>query len=60
METNMTTIGPDTAHAHRWLIEEPNGPVSLGVCRVCKAEKIFRNWLEEGDFITNEEYRAAA
>jgi hypothetical protein len=55
---SLTAVRPD--HAHRWLIGEPNGPTSLGVCRICKAEKIFRNWLEEADFITNEEHRQAA
>jgi hypothetical protein len=51
---------PQRAHAHRWRIEEPNGPFSLGVCKICGAEKQFRNWLEETDFITNEEHRIAA
>jgi hypothetical protein len=50
----------EIAHAHRWRIEEPNGAFSLGVCKVCGAEKQFRNWLEETDFITNEEHRVAA
>jgi hypothetical protein len=47
-------------HAHRWRIEEPNGPVSHGVCKVCGTTKEFKNWLSEGDFITNEEHRIAA
>ena len=47
-------------HAHRWRIEEPNGRVSQGTCRICGAAKEFKNWLEEGDFITNEEHRLAA
>ncbi|MGE5597208.1 MAG: hypothetical protein ACM3S1_14385 [Hyphomicrobiales bacterium] len=59
-----TTFATDpqqnTNHAHRWLIEEARGPVSRGVCKVCGAEKEFRNWLEDGDFITNEEHRQAA
>ncbi len=47
-------------HAHRWLIEEPSGPMSRGVCKLCGANKEFKNWLSEGDFITNEEHRIAA
>lgn len=47
-------------HFHRWRIEEPNGPVSGGVCKVCGARKEFRNWLSDMDFITNEEHRSAA
>ena len=35
METTITAIQPD--HAHRWLIGEPNGPVSNGICKICKA-----------------------
>jgi hypothetical protein len=47
-------------HPHRWRIAEPNGLVSVGVCKVCGAEKQFKNWLADGDFITNEEHRQAA
>lgn len=47
-------------HFHRWRIEEPNGPTSTGVCKICGQTKQFKNWLAEGDFITNEEHRAAA
>lgn len=47
-------------HAHRWLIEEAHGPQSAGVCKICGAQKSFRNWLEDADFITNEEHRQAA
>ncbi len=47
-------------HMHRWRIEEPNGPTSHGVCKVCGTTKAFKNWLAEGDFITNEEHRTAA
>ncbi len=47
-------------HFHRWRIDEPNGPVSYGVCKVCGTTKEFKNWLSDGDFITNEEHRSAA
>jgi hypothetical protein len=47
-------------HFHRWRIDEPSGPQSTGVCKVCGAEKQFRNWLADMDFITNEEHRVAA
>jgi hypothetical protein len=47
-------------HYHRWRIEEPNGPISRGVCKVCGVEKQFKNWLSDMDFITNEEHRSAA
>ena len=51
---------PAEGHFHRWRIDEPNGPVSVGVCKECGATKAFKNWLADGDFITNEEHRAAA
>ena len=29
--------------AHHWEIESPNGPTSVGVCKVCGETKEFRN-----------------
>jgi hypothetical protein len=58
--TTQTTSSAPADHLHRWRIEEPNGPVSRGVCKTCGTTKEFKNWLAEGDFITNEEHRAAA
>ena len=49
-----------TDHAHHWLIEEAHGAESRGVCKRCGAIKEFKNWLEDSDFITNEEHRVAA
>lgn len=31
---------------HHWLIDSPGGPTSNGVCRICGAERQFRNYLE--------------
>jgi hypothetical protein len=47
-------------HFHRWRIDEPNGQFSLGTCKVCGTTKEFKNWLSDGDFITNEEHRVSA
>ena len=47
-------------HFHRWRIDEPNGPVSTGTCKVCGQSRQFKNWLSDMDFITNEEHRIAA
>lgn len=30
---------------HHWVIESPHGPVSAGVCKLCNAEREFRNSL---------------
>lgn len=46
-------------HAHHWVIEEANGPRSRGRCKRCGASREFKNWLEDSDFITNEEHRQA-
>ena len=46
-------------HFHRWRIDEPSGPVSVGTCKECGATKEFKNWLSDSDFITNEEHRVA-
>ena len=59
METKTTDL-TNTAHAHRWRIEEADGPVSRGICKSCGAERDFKNWIGETDFITNEEHRQAA
>ena len=31
---------------HHWVIESPDGPMSKGACRLCGAEREFRNYLE--------------
>ena len=55
-----TIISAVTDHAHHWVINEANGPISSGTCKRCGAGRLFKNWLEEGDFTTNEEHRIAA
>jgi hypothetical protein len=30
---------------HYWLIEPPNGPTSIGVCKICGATREFDNQL---------------
>lgn len=57
---DITTGAQPQAHAHHWIIEEASGPFSPGRCKKCGATKNFKNWLEDSDFITNEEHRLAA
>jgi hypothetical protein len=45
---------------YHWVIDEPHGATSLGCCKRCGQTRVFRNWLAEGDFITNAEQRVAA
>jgi len=28
---------------HHWLIESPQGPTSMGICKLCGSQKEFRN-----------------
>ena len=32
---------------HHWIIEEPTGPVSRGVCQQCEEVREFKNYIEE-------------
>ncbi|MDE2940606.1 MAG: hypothetical protein OXR67_17065 [Chloroflexota bacterium] len=32
--------------SHHWVIQEGDGPTSVGMCRVCGALKEFKNYLE--------------
>jgi hypothetical protein len=29
---------------HHWLIESPHGATSMGICKLCGAQREFRNW----------------
>jgi len=40
---------PETCQ-HYWVIEPPNGPISKGVCKLCSAEKNFRNWQTQKEY----------
>lgn len=65
-QTMLPTITLDDAvqtivdHAHHWVLGEPSGPLSVGTCKRCGAQRNFRNWLEEIDFITTDDERRAA
>ena len=39
---------------HHWLIEAAGGPTSKGVCRVCGAERQFRNSLDNAPWDNRE------
>lgn len=45
---------------HHWIIDEARGPRSDGRCKRCGSTRQFKNWLEDSDFITNEEHRVNA
>lgn len=54
------TMNDTAAHSHHWRIAEPNGQYSEATCVSCGAEKQFRNWLSESDYITRSEVGLAA
>ena len=35
-------------HCHYWVLPPPQGPSSIGTCKVCFAERVFRNSFQEG------------
>jgi len=41
---------------HHWMIEDANGSVSRGTCRLCGARKDFPNYLSDCVQATEEEY----
>jgi hypothetical protein len=52
---------PDAAaHAHHWVIDEANGPLSAGRCKTCGAHKAFKNWIDEPMWVSREEQSIAA
>jgi hypothetical protein len=32
---------------HYWMIDEPSGPVSKGMCRMCHEVREFKNFIDE-------------
>jgi hypothetical protein len=51
---NDRTFPASSAHRHHWVIAEPSGPSSAGVCKYCQALRVFRNWLVETDAIRDD------
>jgi hypothetical protein len=47
-------------HAHHWVIAEPTGMMSEGVCRVCQERRLFRNSPIETSVTTRAEREFAA
>jgi len=43
---------------HHWIVEDADGPVSRGLCKLCGARKDFSNYLSDCLQATEEEYEA--
>jgi hypothetical protein len=48
-ETDSPETSSEPTCVHHWVIEPPAGASSLGVCKVCGAQREFQNYV--GDFI---------
>ena len=62
----LSTLSPSDAIApscqHHWVIQEADGPISVGLCRECGEIKEFKNYLEAshwGDDKSRSESRAS-
>ena len=64
--TEKSIISGDGQHpnqcSHHWVIDGAGGPTSKGICRLCGAEKDFKNYLEGArwDNDTNQDSGAIA
>ena len=55
-EVDVSTLDQEATEPtcrHHWLIESPHGATSMGICKVCGAEREFRN--SAGDFLWEDE-----
>ena len=39
-------VEEEADHGHHWLIESPNGPTSVGTCKVCGLIREFKNSIQ--------------
>ena len=39
-------VEEEADHGHHWLIESPNGPTSVGTCKVCGLIREFKNTIQ--------------
>ena len=44
----------DSQCQHHWLIGMASGPKSVGVCRICGAERLFKNALDRVEWDNSE------
>jgi hypothetical protein len=42
---------------HYWILEIPAGPASKGVCKLCGAQKEFRNYIQDCLLVNDEEFQ---
>jgi hypothetical protein len=58
--TEPDEVSTESRCRHHWLIESPRGPTSMGICKLCGAQKEFRNsasdFLWEGEPLSELSY----
>ena len=45
---------------HHWVIDEPNGPTSMGTCKICGLSQEFRNSIQGSGWDRDGRRRRAA
>ena len=56
-ESTSIEVEEEADHGHHWLIESPNGPTSIGTCKVCGTVREFKNsiqitsWESDGNHV---------
>lgn len=43
---NEETVVTDSDCVHHWIIGRPNGPTSMGTCKICGLEQEFKNSIQ--------------
>ena len=56
--TEQTTDDPD--HMHHWIIDQPNGPTSIGTCKSCGLTQEFKNSIQGSGWDRDGSRRRAA
>jgi hypothetical protein len=42
---------------HYWILQIPAGPASKGVCKLCGAQKEFKNYIQDCLLVNDEEFQ---
>ena len=56
--SEQTTV--DTDCMHHWLIDQPNGPTSIGTCKICGLTQEFKNSIQGSGWDRDGSRRRAA
>ena len=53
--TNVAIVEPEiNSCSHHWVIGAPEGPVSIGVCKICGVDKEFNNFVEGSSWASSD------